>query len=55
MTARQRLRIGFPERESALVELGRHFADGRIAVNEYSQRCEAISAGMFPVNESTLF
>ena len=46
MTGQKRVRIGFPERESALVDLGRHFMDGRISVSEYSQRCDAISAAI---------
>jgi hypothetical protein len=46
MNARKRVRIGFPERDSALTELGRHFVDGRVSVSEYSERCDAISAAI---------
>ncbi|GAA4620157.1 DUF1707 domain-containing protein [Saccharopolyspora hordei] len=49
------LRIGDPERELAMRLLGEHFADGRLDVTEYDERCRQAAAARYRSELEALF
>ncbi|PKW12615.1 DUF1707 SHOCT-like domain-containing protein [Saccharopolyspora spinosa] len=49
------LRIGDPERESAMRLLGEHFSAGRLDVHEYDERCQQVATARFRSELNALF
>ncbi len=49
------VRIGDAEREHAMSELGRHYADGRLEHSEYDERLDAVGTARTAADLAMLF